>query len=92
MPGDDIEGRSNIHKFVPWNSVSAHSLTQQLQAHIEYCLAEGYQVGLVAVLIVEDPKDPGRVYTPLYSEQTPEVSMFAAEILRHHILKAQGFL
>jgi hypothetical protein len=81
---------AEIKDFVPWNALDAAGLAQQITAHIKYAREQGYTVGLAAVLIIEDPKETGRVYTPVYSEQQPEVSLWAARTLEHHILKAQG--
>lgn len=84
------ETTQNVYQFVDWNSCEAPALIQQLQAHLNYALEQGMRVGLVAVLVTEDPADPGKVYQALYSKQMPEVSLWAATVLHREILKGQG--
>lgn len=89
--GDDIVGPTkNIYEFVPWNSSDASAVVAQLAAHIKFAKEQGHCVGLVAVLITENPAEPGKVYTPVYSTLMPEISMWAAQALQRQILKGQG--
>lgn len=81
-----------VAEFVPWNSLDAAGLAQQLLAHIKYAQQNGQTANIVAVLITEDPADPGKVYTPLYSAQSPEFALWAARVLERCILRGQGVL
>lgn len=75
-----------------WDAIDAMNLAQHMVIRMKMAHQEGKLVGFVAVLITEDPTEEGRLYESCYSQQAPEISLWAARKLELDIMKEQGLL
>ncbi len=82
---------NNVRRFVNWDAKDAMGLTQQMAARVEKSRAAGEPCGLCCVFIWEDAEGV-RHYEPAYSLQEPEVTLMAAKILEHQVLRGQNIV
>lgn len=80
----------NIRPFVAWNSTQPMAVVQQIDAHVKFHTEQGHKVAVVAILIHEDPQDPGANYQPVHTTMPPEMVLWAARVLENAVLRGQG--
>ena len=77
----------NIRQLVRWNSDDAEAVAAQLLERVRAGQKQGLTMGVVMCL-VHTKADGTRCYEPAFSKLPVEVSAWAADVIRHHINKA----